>query len=75
MCLWCQSGITSSLFVGLVVSLSLPCLAEDTLMSKVIGVVGIDVSLEDLTDKVVSSNKQGLYAFLIDVKGEFNCSY
>lgn len=38
--------------------------------STLIGLVGIDISLLDLTDTITHTNKQGVYAFLVDVHGE-----
>ncbi|XP_067929353.1 VWFA and cache domain-containing protein 1-like [Watersipora subatra] len=51
---------------GLVVSLTTPCLSSD---GKPIGVVGADITLEDLTDVVVQSKGPRLYSFLVDSSG------
>lgn len=46
--------------------MSVPCVTGD---DEVIGVTGIDLSLEDLTARVTHTNSEGLYAFLTDMQG------
>ena len=52
--------------IGLVVSMSVPCVTDS---NDVIGVMGVDLSLEDLTARVTHTNSEGLYAFLVDTEG------
>ena len=52
--------------IGLVVSMSVPCVTDS---DDVIGVTGVDLSLEDLTARVTHTNSEGLYAFLVDTEG------
>ena len=46
--------------------MSVPCVTDS---NDVIGVTGVDLTLEDLTARVTHTNSEGLYAFLVDTEG------